>query len=302
MPFIKYQNINLGPKKLDRIKTANAIIAEYAAQGFDLTLRQLYYQHVARGLISNTLQEYKKLGELIGNGRLAGLVDWNAIVDRTRHLRQLPSWNSPAEIVDVCARQFRMNKWKNQPYHVEVWIEKDALVGVFEQVCNAHSLPLLSCRGYTSLSEVWQSAQRLKFYDNEDGNIILHFGDHDPSGIDMTRDIQDRLNLFGARCIVKRLALNLSQVEEFNPPPNPAKTTDSRFQRYEEEFGDESWELDALDPTRLAALLNNEIANVLDQEQWDRDEAEEQKSRDELKGISRNYTAVCEHVRKLEES
>jgi hypothetical protein len=232
MPKIKYQDLAIlrNPAKLAVVKQANAIIAEYQAQGFDLTLRQLYYQFVARDLIPNRLQEYKRLGDIINDARLAGLIDWLAIVDRTRNLKDLAHWNDPPEIVDAVAEQFRIDKWRTQPYRVEVWIEKDALVGVIEGVCQDLDVPFFSCRGYTSQSEMWSAAQRLRKHAKGDQTpVILHFGDHDPSGCDMTRDIQDRLRMFiGKHLEVRRLALNMPQVDEYNPPPNPAKISDSR--------------------------------------------------------------------------
>lgn len=117
------------------IRQANAIIAEYMAAGYKLTLRQLYYQFVSRDLIPNKQSEYKKLGDTINNARLAGLIDWDAIEDRTRNVRKLPVWTSPQSILDAVAEQYREDAWKDQPTHVEAWIEKDALVGVIEAVC-----------------------------------------------------------------------------------------------------------------------------------------------------------------------
>ncbi len=197
MPKIKYVDKTFQPDTLALIKRCNAIIAEYAAQGFVLTLRQLYYQLVSRDVIRNRQSEYKRLGSIVSDARLAGLIDWNSIEDRTRDLRKQPEWDNPAEIVD----------------------EKDALVGVIEGVCNELGVPHFSCRGYTSQSEMWVAGQRLRGYVRKKQiPVIFHFGDHDPSGRDMTRDITDRLELFMGGLEVKRLALNMDQVEQYNPP------------------------------------------------------------------------------------
>jgi hypothetical protein len=129
--------------------------------------------------------------------------------------------------------------------------------------------------------------------------VILHFGDHDPSGIDMTRDIGDRLRLFGAKRVdVRRLALNMDQVEQYDPPPNPAKETDSRFEGYRAEYGDESWELDALEPTTLAALVTAEVESIIDREQWDEDATRERTARRELRTISENYGEIVKYAGK----
>lgn len=214
MPRIAYVSKRLGAAVLAVVEQANAIIEDYRAQGYELTLRQLYYQFVSRGLLPNTPKDYKRLGDIVSDGRLAGLIDWLAIVDRTRNLRALSHWRSPSEIVEVCAAQFRVDKWARQPSYVEVWVEKEALAGVVERACTPLDVPFFCCRGYTSQSEMWAAAQRLREQeDARDGEVVvLHFGDHDPSGVDMSRDIADRLALFGSRARVRRIALTMPQI------------------------------------------------------------------------------------------
>lgn len=151
---ICYQNKNFSQSSLSVIRQANAIIEDYESQGYDLTLRQLYYRFVSKGLIPNKDTEYKKLGSIINDARLAGLIDWNRITDRTRNLRQNSHWDSPQSIVETCSRQFQFDKWKDQKEYVEVWVEKDALVGILEQACEPLDVPYFSCRGYTSQSEM----------------------------------------------------------------------------------------------------------------------------------------------------
>ncbi len=136
MPKICYTPVNFADKTLKLIALANDIIENYQAQGYDLTLRQLYYQLVSKDILPNRQSEYKRLGGIISDARRAGLIDWLAIVDRTRYLRGLSHWASPADIVNSAAYSFRFDKWADQDRRVEVWIEKDALVGVFERVCN----------------------------------------------------------------------------------------------------------------------------------------------------------------------
>lgn len=281
MPRIKYKNIKLQAAALAVVEHGNSIIATYVAQGYDLTLRQLWYQFVGRGLLdllgfkvdasgsTNNTGNYKRLASIVNDARLAGLIDWDHITDRTRNLHQLGHWDGPNEIVAAVAEQFRGHKWADQPYRVEIWSEKEALAGVFERVGDELDVPCFACRGYVSQSEMWSAAMRLKRYKQQGQTpIILHFGDHDPSGIDMTRDIVDRLQMFMGGLAVRRLALNMSQIEEFSPPPNPAKITDSRSGSYIAEYGNESWELDALDPTTLAGLVRDAIMDLRDEDLW----------------------------------
>lgn len=294
MPCIAYTETKFRAATLATIKQANRIIADYAGQGYDLTLRQLYYQFVARGLIENSQRSYKNLGEIINDARLAGLIDWQHITDRTRNLRQNGHWSSPSDIMLSAAYGYAIDKWASQEYRPEVWVEKDALAGVVGTVCERLDVPYFSCRGYTSQSEMWVAAQRLLRYGREDKTpIIFHLGDHDPSGRDMTRDIVDRLTLFmGWEPELHRLALNMDQVEQYNPPPNPAKITDSRARAYIEEFGGESWELDALEPAVLADLIQQAILGVRDERAWEEAVAREQEERKQLRKVAKKWPAI----------
>ncbi len=298
MPKIAYKSFNFRSQTLMVIQKANEIIAEYAKQGFDLTLRQLYYQFVSRDLIPNTQKDYKNLGSIINDARLAGLIDWDTIVDRTREVRQLSHFSGPEEIVLACSEQFNMDRWASQPFRPEVWIEKDALVGVFERVCRELDVPLLSCRGYTSQSEMWGAAQRMiRNKRKKQTPVVFHFGDHDPSGKDMSRDILDRLEMFTRGTMrFERLALNMDQVEEYGPPPNPAKITDSRATAYIQEFGGESWELDALEPSVLEALVRKAIESVVDEDLMVEASKEQEKHRETLAAIAERFTEVEELV------
>ena len=250
----KFQN-----RSLEIIDQANEIIEEYSSEDYDLTLRQLYYQFVARDIIPNKQSEYSRLGSIINDARLAGLIDWDSIIDRTREYESLSHWNSPAEILESAARSYNIDTRIDQNYYIEVWVEKDALVGVIEHACNPLDIGYLSCRGYVSQSEMWRSAQRFIRSNHWHNCVLLHLGDHDPSGIDMTRDIENRLNIFGAQLDVIRIALTMEQIEELNPPPNPAKTTDSRYNSYIKLYGENSWELDALDPRILNRLIKENV-------------------------------------------
>ena len=190
----KFVEINFREDTLAVLRQANTIINLYESQGYQLTLRQLYYQFVARDLIPNTERSYKKLGNIISDGRLAGFIDWDTIEDRTRNLRKLSHWDDPAEIIKSAYMSFAIDKWDRQPNRVEVWVEKEALAGVVQRVCERHDVPFFSCRGYVSQSEMYSAANRLAHYMDMGQDVtIIHLGDHDPSGIDMTRDIKGRL-------------------------------------------------------------------------------------------------------------
>lgn len=255
------------------IELMNALIRSYQAEGYVLTVRQLYYQLVARDIISNTLQEYKRVAGIINDAKLAGLIDWDAIEDRTREFVVQPHWNTGAEIVRAVANQYNQDRWVNQAARVFVIIEKEALVGVLAKTCKKWDVPILAARGYPSGTVLREFAEQhlLPAQRGGQGAVILHLGDHDPSGIDMTRDLRDRLELFtwGQVDDIFRIGLTMDQIEEVNPPENPAKATDSRFESYREQFGESSWELDALSPSYLNELVEEHITDQIDSEEWD---------------------------------
>ena len=284
MPKIEYQYIKFQAKTLERIELANKIIEQYRQQGYKLTLRQLYYQMVARGLIENSQRSYKNLGNIVANGRLAGLIDWNSIEDRLRNLVMPSHWTSPSSIIRSAAVSYRIDNWKNQTNRIEIWVEKDALPGVLSPLAQRHDVGFFAARGYPSLSEMYEAGKRFARYINSGQEVhILHLGDHDPSGMDMTRDIQDRVSMFAEQHIkVDRLALNWDQITLYNPPPNPAKQKDSRYQDYVDRFGDESWELDALDPSTLESIIEPAILDLRDEDQWTEDTRKEDIERGQL--------------------
>jgi hypothetical protein len=290
MPKIEYKVKRFKEAKLRTIHEVNRIIRKYQLDGFDLTLRQVYYQFISHDLFpddrrwrqndngkwvrdpngtKNADPNYKWLGDAISDGRLAGLIDWNSIVDRLREKDGNQHWDSPTEIVEMAAKAYRIDLWADQPRRIEVWVEKEALIEIISRAARDVDVDWFSCKGYASLSAMWRAAQRLKEYEgNEQETIILHLGDHDPSGIDMTRDIQDRLHMFGADTEVRRIALTMDQIEEQDPPPNPAKASDPRGTGYVDAYGTKSWELDALEPRYLVDLITREVEYLRDDELW----------------------------------
>ena len=279
---------------LKLIESANEIIDEYQAEGFTLTLRQLYYQFVSRDLIKNLQTEYKRLGSVINDARLAGLIDWDMIEDRTRNVRRSPSWSDPAQIISAVSQQYQEDLWDGQEFRVEVWIEKDALIGVIEPVCERWRLPYFACRGYSSQSEQYRAGKRFADWRmNGQVPVVLHLGDHDPSGIDMTRDNTDRLAMFAEDDVdVRRLALNMDQVRRYRPPPNPAKESDGRSGPYIEKYGPSSWELDALDPKVIDRIIETEVKQLLDLAIWSRAKLQEEDRRATLVKASENWGKV----------
>ena len=274
------------------IIAADGILNEYAAQGFKLTLRQLYYQFVARGMLDNTQQSYHRIGRIVSDGRLAGLLDWAMIEDRGRSPSVRNCWSDPSDFLQTALHWYHIDLWANQPNYVEVWAEKDAVSGILEPVCEELDVVFMANRGYSSQSAMYDSSKR--FEQATEANrvcTIVYFGDHDPSGIDMVSDIDKRLELMcvnGGSPLVIRAALTMEQVRKLNPPPNPAKVTDSRYASYVRKYGEECWELDALDPQALASIATEEVLRLRDEKLFKARVQKQEKGRDRLEDAAAN--------------
>lgn len=260
-------------KTLRIIQLCDEIVTEYMSKGLRLTVRQLYYQLVARGHIENTVKSYDNILVAVGNARMAGLIDWEGIEDRTRGFISNPHWLDGPHIMRSAASSFQIDMWENQEYRLFAVVEKEALAGVLEGICAKWDIPLLPSRGYSSLTTLRDFAKG-RIMGQGQKVVILHLGDHDPSGIDMSRDLEDRLRMFSRDTVdfhFERIALNMDQVRKYNPPANPAKTTDGRFESYRQQFGVESWELDALQPEVMMELISRQADDYIDEAQWQSD-------------------------------
>lgn len=305
-----FKETNFHNKTLRMIASANAIIADMKAQGYTLTLRQLYYRMVDSKLLENKQANYDRLGYIVDEARKCGLIDWDAIEDRTRFLRRIPSYRDPSHFLSRVIDTYAENLWRDQEYYIEQWIEKDALIGVVERPCNEWRVPHFACRGYPSSSELYVAAKRLGRQLIKGKRVkVFYLGDHDPSGIDMTRSNEDLLQTF-ARSIgieVERIGLNMDQVEEYNLAPDPAKESDSRHAAYAEEYGTynpdtgkyeaESWELDALTPSVIDGLIRAAIENVVDRDDFNAKLELEQANRELLQNICDNVPGVNRYLK-----
>ena len=283
---------NTASRKL--IALCEEIMAPYITQGYTLTVRQLYYQLVARDHIPNTERSYKNITRLINDARLAGLIDWDWIEDRTRALKGRSAWTSGKSILQACVDSFHMDMWETQDCRVYLIVEKDALAGVVNVPCHRFDVPMLAARGYPSASALRDAVVGNMLPASNSGQSIklLHLGDHDPSGIDMSRDLEKRIRMFGDEGMdveFRRIALNMPQIEEVNPPENPAKTTDTRYEEYRRLYGESSWELDALNPEYLDALITRHVQEFIDVDAWEARKAEIETVRDKLRTTARTF-------------
>lgn len=255
------EKLHLSQKNIERLEEINEIIEEYGAQGYRLTLRQLYYQLVSRDIIPNKQSEYAKLSHLLKNGRMGGVVDFDAIEDRIRVPKRPYYVDGVTDAINDTIKQYRLDRQKGQDTYIECWSEKDALSNILYRVSSHYHIYLVINRGYSSCTAMHDAHERFEDHDN---NVILYMGDHDPSGLDMVRDIQDRLDEFGSCVEVIPVALTTAQVKQYNPPPNWAKVTDPRAKWYIQEHGNTSWEVDALEPKVIHELLQHHVESRID--------------------------------------
>jgi len=296
MSFIQYIDKKFTASSLAIIDQANVIIDEMSNDGvYNLSLRQLYYQFVAGDLIANTEKSYKSLGGIITNARLAGLLSWSVIQDRGRTCNNMGYFEESIEsVIQGLDDSISFDHWERQENYVEVWIEKDALTNVIQDPCWKHHVRYMACKGYMSASAAWEAGQRFrKAVDKGKNPVLIHLGDHDPSGIDMTRDNQERLELFaGCSIDMRRIALNMDQIDHYAPPPNPTKLSDSRASDYIADYGDSSWELDALKPSVIRNLVSSEIESLVDESIWDDVTEHEEEEQEKLRKLSENWGSV----------
>ncbi len=251
-----------------RLAQVQSVLEEYKGMGITVTLRQLYYRLVAQNIIKNRLREYKNLGELLSKARLAGLIDWNQIEDRVRQPVASQEWESIEDLVHSAISQFRLPRWMDQNEYVELWCEKDALSSVLEPICQENHVTLMVNRGYSSSSAMYESSRRISQNANRRKAFIIYLGDFDPSGEDMVRDIQDRMEVFRTDVNVSKLALTPEQIEQYDLPPNPAKMSDSRAAEFVGKHGEDSYEVDALPPDVLQMLVTNAIKRHLNKKKY----------------------------------
>jgi hypothetical protein len=269
-------------EKLVLVEHCKTIITNYLAQNLKLTLRQLYYQLVSRNLIVNQEKSYKNLSSIVSDARLAGLLDWDAIEDRIRVPKKQLEFTDMKDMLEWAFYWFRLPRWNGQENYVELWVEKDALAGVLQPLAREHHVTMMVNRGYSSQSAMYEAANRFKEHEGQHG-IIFYLGDHDPSGEDMVRDIRDRFDMFKVYDFeIKKLALTMEQIEQYDPPPNPAKMSDPRAVDYVAEHGNSSWEVDALPPEVLTQIIRDAFTEVIDQDKMNEIIAQEQTDKSEL--------------------
>lgn len=257
------------------------VVNEFGKLGYKLTLRQLHYQLVGKNQIVNHITAYKKLGTILDDCRYGGVIDWAAIEDRGR-VPKLPYYAlDPEDAINDIIGSYRIDRQQGQRVAIEVWTEKDALSGILARATNTYHVRLCVNKGYTSSSAIYEAYNRFaqSMIHEDQKVVILYLGDHDPSGLDMVRDIHERLDMMMSKgrfsdvynsdqLEVQHLCVTKTQIRQYKLPPNPAKLTDTRAAAYIKDHGMESWEVDALRPEVLDKLVRDAIVDIIDMDDY----------------------------------
>lgn len=269
----------VGTTKQELMDAAGEIIDEFYPD--KMTLRQVYYQLVSRLILENKQTAYKRLSAVLVEARETGQVPWDAMEDRSRHILGSPSLNAISD-ADTSAWStinyvetssgIVADKWLYQEWYVEVWLEKQALEGVFEAVTGDMEVVLMPGRGYSSATFVKEAHDRFQEAAMEEKKLaVLYFGDYDPSGMDIERYVHDKMEAHGTYLdAFARIALTLEQIKEYKLPPVPAKKSDSRRDAFVAVHGDMAVELDALNVRVLKSLIAAGIQEFWNEDAWAR--------------------------------
>lgn len=264
-----------------------------------LTIRGLHYRLVSIGM-TNDLQHYKRVSDAMIKARWEGLIDFDTFSDHDRFMLGETEYQnvSLGDKIEEAKTQIRAwmtnyerSKWEGQYYYPEVLIEKKALQGVFQSVCESRGVTLGACKGYPSLTFLYDITNRLIAASNAGHQpIILYFGDYDPSGEDIPRSIENNIIRHGCFNVeVRRIALMKHQVIEMDLAPAPVKVADSRSAAWD---GLGQVELDAVEPRVLQQLCNNSISDIFSLETENELRAREGVERVEFISALKNYAST----------
>jgi hypothetical protein len=272
-----------GPSAISRIKES---IRETLQADHPMTVRQLFYRLVSAGAIDKSEGEYKStIVRLLGVMRRAGEVPFGWISDNTRWMREPRTEDSLETFLEDSARTYRRSLWNNQDAYVEIWLEKDALAGVLYPITAKWDVPLMVTRGYPSITYLHSAAEAIKA--ERKPAHLYYFGDHDPSGVDITRSVEQGIREFAPEADItfERVAVTRDQIVDLGLLTRPTKTTDSRHRKFE----GESVEVDAIPPTVLRELVDGSIRRHVDAEALRRTKDIEEAERQTMRVISRTH-------------
>ncbi len=245
----------------DAISALKDAIYKVAAEEHPMTIRHLFYRLVSAGVLPKTEPAYKgTLVRLLGIMRESGEIPFEWFVDSTRWMRKPKTHTGLEDLLNQCQRTYRRALWDDQSVYCEVWTEKDAIATILYEVTDKYDVPLMVCRGFSSKTFLHTTGQAIK----EQGKPthIFYLGDYDPSGVAISTVIERDLRKYSdnAEIHFTRLGITPEQIDEWQLPTRPTKTTDSRAKK----FIGGSVEIDVIPAAKLKVMVNNAIVELVD--------------------------------------
>jgi len=261
------------------IEQVQKIISSY---DFALTLRQIYYQLVAKQIIPNEQRYYKKLSRICVMGRNEGILSEEGFADRLREVDKLSSWADLNQFMETVKRSYHKDKWQNQDKYIEIWTEKDALRSVLTEITYQYDVSLMVARGQLSRTAIYEAFNRYKIQSDKEC-YLYYCGDFDPSGLSIYESIKERLEKFGVFIKYERIALTEEQIKKYQLPSDPAKQSDPNYNKFVSLYGsDMVVELDSLPPDVLRDIIKDCISKNIDAGLLAQVQKEETKEQDKL--------------------
>ena len=241
------------------VETRRQALFDIVAHMKPMTVRQVFYQATVQDVVEKTEAGYTKVQTDLVQMRRSGVLPYDWLADNTRWQRKPRSFDGIEQALTHTVKFYRKNLWAAADCYVEIWLEKDALAGVVMPVTASYDVPLMVARGYASLSFLHSAADFIGQLDV--ATHIYHFGDFDPSGVNAAEKIEQTLKEMAPEAEIhfERVAVQPWQIEEWDLPTRPTKTSDTRSKN----FGEISVELDAVDPDRLRGLVGDVIERHL---------------------------------------
>jgi hypothetical protein len=254
------------------VKTRQLIAYAHAALAAEspMTLRQLFYRLVSTEALENSHADYVRLSRVMTRAREDGEIDFKDIVDRSRPEYQPNVWDHLPGYLTAVGRSFRRDLWEDQPCHVEIWVEKDAIIGAIEDLAVGElGVTVRVGRGFMSATRCHEIADL--FASIAKPIHVFYLGDHDPSGRCIETELYDRVRRYGSGDFeMRRLSIHETDIRLFHLPPLKVKPTDSRAKRFKREYGGNCVELDALPPNELRRRIKEAVHDLIDWEAWNR--------------------------------
>jgi hypothetical protein len=237
-----------------------------------MTVRQCFYRLVSAAVVENCIRDYRRVSMILTKARNDGRIEFDWIVDRSRQNYTAATWSNLREFGEAVLASYRRDNWQDQENYIEVWTEKDAIIGSIYAITDQWAVTIRALRGFNSTTGAHSIAEHFRD-ENAKGKMIevFYLGDFDPSGAAIEDDVARRVRAYDSGLFkIKRLAIFKADIAKFQLPSLRVKAIDPRAGEFIRRHGTAAIELDALPPTELRARLQKAIMDKVDLKRWER--------------------------------